>query len=106
MSEENTQEETSTEVEDKKSPAKRKLIAVGDLHGDYFRLIRILKEENVIIVKDKDNFEWNPEANSVDVVTLGDYCDWRGEPLEGPITEWIYGSKKDFRSPYKSYGTD
>jgi len=76
------------------SNKKSKVLAVGDLHGDYFRLIRFLKEEELITVKNKDVFEWNPEAKNVNVVTLGDYCDWRGEPLEGPITEWIYGAKK------------
>jgi len=93
LPEENSQEESHSE-ETSKSLKKRKLIAIGDLHGDYFRLMRILKEEDVILVKNKDKFEWSPEADNVDVVTLGDYCDWRGEPLEGPITEWIYGSKK------------
>ncbi|OQA19949.1 MAG: hypothetical protein BWY64_00513 [bacterium ADurb.Bin363] len=73
---------------------KRKIIAVGDLHGDYFRLIRFLKEEEIVILKNKDVFQWNPDIKNIDVVTLGDYCDWRGEPLEGPITEWIYGARK------------
>lgn len=93
LSEEAVDEVKLTEVESK-PVKKRKLIAVGDLHGDYFRLIRILKEEDVIILKNKDVYRWNPEAKNVDVITLGDYCDWRGEPLEGPITEWIYGSRK------------
>jgi hypothetical protein len=83
-------ESTSQSIKNKKN----KVLAVGDLHGDYFRLIRFLKEEELITVKNKDIFEWNPEAKNVNVVTLGDYCDWRGEPLEGPITEWIYGAKK------------
>jgi len=73
---------------------KRKVVAIGDLHGDFFRLIRILKEEDVIKINKDDVFEWNPDAKNVDVITLGDYCDWRGEPLEGPITEWIYGAKR------------
>jgi len=84
------EESTFQSVKNKRS----KILAIGDLHGDYFRLIRFLKEEELITVKNKDVFEWNPEAKNVNVVTLGDYCDWRGEPLEGPITEWIYGAKK------------
>jgi hypothetical protein len=73
------------------TPIKRKLIAIGDLHGDFHRLVRLLSEQNIL---DPDRLEWKPEADNVDVILLGDYIDWRGEPLEGPYSEWHLGSKR------------
>lgn len=69
----------------------RKIIAVGDLHGDVHRLIRILKEESVI---DEITLQWTSTAEKCDLVLLGDYVDWRGEPLEAPYLEWPQGVKK------------
>lgn len=69
----------------------RKIIAMGDLHGDYYRLLRVLREEGVLF---QDRIEWNPECNNVDIVLLGDYVDWRGEPLEGPPQEWPANIKR------------
>lgn len=66
----------------------RKLIAVGDLHGDYYRLIRILRDEQVL---DPVSLDWSTEFENADIILLGDYVDWRGEPLEGPREEWPQG---------------
>ena len=58
----------------------RRTIAIGDLHGDFYRLVRLLEEHGILI---PGTYAWNPEACNVDVVLIGDYVDWRGEPLEG-----------------------
>ncbi len=58
----------------------RKIVAIGDLHGDFHRLVRLLEEEGVLI---RGTYAWNPQACNVDVILIGDYVDWRGEPLEG-----------------------
>jgi len=58
----------------------RKFVAIGDLHGDFHRLVRLLEEENVLI---RGTNAWNPQACNVDLILIGDYVDWRGEPLEG-----------------------
>lgn len=68
----------------------RTLIAIGDLHGDYYRLIRILSEKNLI---DKKTLKWDQKANNIDLVFIGDYVDWRGEPLEGPGDDLNLGSR-------------
>ena len=68
----------NTEVENSKVP-KRILLAVGDLHGDYYRLLRHLRELELLI---PGTMAWNPERNNVDLVLIGDYTDWRGEPIE------------------------
>lgn len=62
----------------------RTLIAVGDLHGDYYRLLRHLRENDLLL---PDTLAWNPERSRVDVVLIGDYVDWRGETLEGPLDQ-------------------
>jgi len=69
----------------------RKTVAIGDLHGDYVRLIRIMNENNLLI---EGTWVWNPEADHVDLVMIGDYVDWRGEPLEGDPSRWEEGPKK------------
>ncbi|MBI2252393.1 MAG: metallophosphoesterase, partial [Armatimonadetes bacterium] len=66
----------------------RKIIAIGDLHGDYHRLARILKENNILMENN-----WNPQADYLDLILIGDYVDWRGEPLEGDRETWIKGPK-------------
>lgn len=58
----------------------RKSVAIGDLHGDFYRLTRILEEESILI---PGTYAWNPMACNVDLILIGDYVDWRGEPLEG-----------------------
>lgn len=70
---------------------KRRTVAVGDLHGDYERLIRIMNEQGVLL---EGTWMWNPEADNVDFVLIGDYVDWRGEPLEGDPARWEEGPKK------------
>lgn len=70
---------------------KRKIVAVGDLHGDFYRLVRILREHGIL---EKQSLNWSPRAASIDLVLLGDYVDWRGEPLEGPPDEWPLGIKR------------
>jgi hypothetical protein len=71
--------------------ATRKTIAVGDLHGDYNRLLRIMMENGLLI---DGTWAWDPDAKNVDVVLIGDYVDWRGEPLEGDPSRWKEGPKK------------
>lgn len=67
-----------------------KIVAIGDLHGDYYRLLRILHEQEIFI---PGKLEWNPKAN-IDLVLLGDYVDWRGEPMEGAPEEWPTNIKR------------
>ncbi|MFH0801139.1 MAG: metallophosphoesterase [bacterium] len=66
----------------------RKIIAVGDLHGDFWRLMRLMEEQNLFIPSTR---AWNPEVRNVDLVLVGDYVDWRGEPLEGSPASWQAG---------------
>lgn len=68
---------------------KRRLIAIGDLHGDVHRLVRILERHDVLL---KGKRTWDRNGDAVDVVLLGDYVDWRGEPLEGDKTTWNRGT--------------
>lgn len=74
----------------KKSIKTRRLLAIGDLHGDFYRLVRILKQEGIL----SEELKWNTKADNVDLVFLGDYVDWRGEPLEGSPEEWPQGAKR------------
>jgi hypothetical protein len=67
---------------------KRRLIAIGDLHGDVHRLVRILERQEVLM---KGTRKWARSSGTVDVVLLGDYVDWRGEPLEGQTSTWERG---------------
>jgi Calcineurin-like phosphoesterase len=67
---------------------RRRLIAIGDLHGDVHRLVRILERHGVLLPGTR---RWARVANTVDVVLLGDYVDWRGEPLEGDRSTWERG---------------
>ncbi len=68
----------------------RSLLAIGDLHGDYHRLVRYLRENHVL---EKDSLTWNPQKKDIDIVLIGDYVDWRQEPLEGPESDWVAGSR-------------
>lgn len=72
-------------------PGTRRVVAVGDLHGDYHRLVRVLDEHGLIR---PEPLSWNPEARGVDLVLIGDYVDWRGEPQEGPAEEWPLGVER------------
>ncbi len=67
----------------------RKVVAVGDVHGDYYRVLRILEEQQITI---PGTAEWNPMSDNVDLVFMGDYVDWRGEALEGDSDEWRKGA--------------
>lgn len=67
-----------------------KIVAVGDLHGDYYRLLRVLHEQEIFL---PGKLELNP-LSSVDLVLLGDYVDWRGEPMEGAPQEWPTNIKR------------
>ena len=68
---------------------RRRLIAIGDLHGDVHRLVRILVRQEVFLPGTR---KWKRAANNIDVVLLGDYVDWRGEPLEGERSTWDHGA--------------
>jgi len=82
----------SSTIEGTRSSGKlRKVVAVGDLHGDYYRLIRILEEHHLVI---PGTTVWNPLTDNVDLVLIGDYVDWRGETLEGDPNEWALGPWK------------
>ncbi len=76
-------------VEKKKK--KRRIVAIGDLHGDYARLLRIMNEQGLLL---EGTEVWDPDANNVDFILIGDYVDWRGEPLEGDASRWKEGPKK------------
>src|SRR5437879_3114864 len=36
----------------------RKSVAIGDLHGDFHRLVRLLEEEGILI---RGTYAWNPQ---------------------------------------------
>ena len=65
-------------------PNSRILLAIGDLHGDYYRFLRHLRELELLL---PGTMAWNPERSNVDLVLIGDYTDWRGEPLETGLDE-------------------
>ena len=73
----------------------RRLIVVGDVHGDYGRMARVLREAGLVEVDPKSGqIGWvtalAPGTPQTDVVFAGDYVDWRGEPLEmGPTGQAI-----------------
>lgn len=67
---------------------RRRVIAIGDLHGDVHRLVRILERQEVLLPGTR---KWKRAANHIDVVLLGDYVDWRGETLEGDRATWDHG---------------
>ncbi len=69
----------------------RKVVAVGDIHGDYYRILRILEEQQILI---PGTLVWDPFSDNVDLVFIGDYVDWRGELLEGDKKEWDKGPYK------------
>lgn len=69
----------------------RKVVAVGDIHGDYYRVIRILEEQQILI---PGTLVWDPFSDNVDLIFIGDYVDWRGEMLEGDEREWSKGTYK------------
>lgn len=77
---------------EKESPVQmRTLIAIGDLHGDFYRLERLLRESDLLI---PGTLAWNPAQTQIDLILIGDYVDWRNEALEGPAEEWTAGSRK------------
>ncbi|MBQ7568232.1 metallophosphoesterase [bacterium] len=62
----------------------RILLAIGDLHGDYYRFIRHLRDLEILL---PGTMAWNPERDNIDLVLIGDYTDWRGEAIESGIDE-------------------
>ncbi len=71
------------------------MIIIGDLHGDYYKLKRIL-QENQIIKFPNNNFSdglfIEEELKNIEIIDkeehlvfVGDYIDWRGEPIENPF---------------------
>lgn len=78
----------------------RKSVAIGDLHGDFYRLTRILEEEGILI---PGTYAWNPQACNVDLVLIGDYVDWRGEPLEGDPERSAEGARRILELIYSLY---
>lgn len=77
----------------------RKVVAIGDLHGDYYRILRILEEQQILI---PGTLVWDPYSDNVDLVFIGDYVDWRGEFLEG-ISDNDMELAKEKSSPKGSY---
>lgn len=85
-----------------------KVIAIGDLHGDFYRFKRILEETETLNITEKDpnNIE-SLEINFKNledkiVVFIGDYVDWREEQLENPLnlnkSQLIKGTAKILKS--------
>lgn len=97
---ESTHSELKTEMKEKTPKQMRKVIAIGDLHGDYYRLVRILEEQQILI---PGTLAWNPLSDNVDLVLIGDYVDWRGETLEGDPEEWPRGPWKTLRMLFKMH---
>ena len=73
----------------------RRLIVVGDLHGDYGRMVRLLREAGLVEVDaSSGQVGWvqhlEADVPPTDVVFVGDYVDWRREALEmGPNGEAV-----------------
>ena len=91
------QESQETTEELKVAQKERLLVAIGDLHGDYFRLIRLLRENELLL---PGTTAWNPARDNVDLILIGDYVDWRNEPLEGPKEEWVAGARRIIETLY------
>lgn len=81
-----TENATALDSKGPEAPEKKRriLLAVGDLHGDYFRLLRHLRELGLLL---PDTLAWNPEMDNVDLILIGDYVDWRGEVLEPALDQ-------------------
>ncbi|MGC8734155.1 MAG: metallophosphoesterase [bacterium] len=85
-----------------------KVIAIGDLHGDFYKFKRILEETDTLgILEDDPNdinsIKINPK-NIEDkiIIFIGDYVDWREEELENPLNlnknQLITGTAKILKS--------
>ncbi|MFN3996035.1 MAG: metallophosphoesterase [bacterium] len=75
------------------------MIVIGDLHGDYYKLKRILENYGVVKVEEKDDdFSLEILDEKSFLVFVGDYVDWREENLENPLNldyiELVKGTKK------------
>lgn len=75
------------------------MLVIGDLHGDYYRLKRILEENQISrIIENGDDIELEIIDYQTFVVFVGDYIDWRGEELENPLnlkySDMIKGTSK------------
>jgi hypothetical protein len=81
----------SPEVTSEKSGNLRTLVAIGDLHGDFYRMERLLRESDLLL---PGTLAWNPSQAHVDLILIGDYVDWRNEALEGPSEDWPLGSRR------------
>ncbi len=57
------------------------MLVVGDLHGDFYKLKRILEEKNIAKINEEEVEIIDEETK---VIFIGDYVDWRGEELENP----------------------
>ncbi|MCS7244378.1 MAG: metallophosphoesterase [Candidatus Calescibacterium sp.] len=62
------------------------MLVIGDLHGDYYKLKRILEESEIAKIIDKeDELEIEIINEEIYIVFIGDYIDWRGEDIENPL---------------------
>jgi len=67
------------------------MLVIGDLHGDYYKMTRILQENNIIKIDNEFSTDNEFSLDSVEIlnddifiVFIGDYIDWRGEDIENP----------------------
>lgn len=67
------------------------MLVIGDLHGDYYKMTRILQENNIIKIDNEFSTDSEFSLDSVEIlnddifiVFIGDYIDWRGEDIENP----------------------
>ncbi|MHB2017726.1 MAG: metallophosphoesterase, partial [Candidatus Xenobia bacterium] len=57
----------------------------------YHRLVRLLQEQDLLL---QGTLDVNPAVKNVDLILIGDFVDWRGEPLEGDSEDWVSGSQR------------
>ncbi|MEN3014856.1 MAG: metallophosphoesterase [bacterium] len=77
------------------------MLIIGDLHGDYYKLLRILQQKNIIVYNDQEK-DIEKQIQIIDyetyIIFIGDYIDWRGEKLENPLNlsqnQLVFGTSK------------
>lgn len=85
-----------------------RIIAIGDLHGDFYKFKRILEETDTLQILENnpnniDSIKITPK-NIEDkiIIFIGDYVDWREEELENPLNldknQLITGTAKILKS--------
>ena len=67
--------------------------AIGDIHGDYKALIKILKHIDCI-VKEKDKYKWNPKLKNTCIVQVGDIMGRKDPEKENHVLSETYKSNE------------